>query len=490
MAQFAFELNTNKTAQETGYDQYKTTLFESLGAIAADNWNYNPSISIKNYFEVAEAGKESRLKNIIPRDKKELNEEYQDLGLYFKQNEYQSVVDIIVRKKKQERRRQSIMERGPQGSFNPLNSGFYVGALKLGVGIGTSFVDILNIGASFIPIYGQARFARSIAKARGMGVKSAKAFRNARLKRGVAEGAVGATLLEPIVYGVAQRLQSDYDIYDSFMNVAFGSVLGGGLHVGAGKLKDMRVNKTFQDKILANRKNLSTIEGGKSEVDLYKEYYPELVADEMMKLDQTSLETKNTLLAKAIGDQQSGDPTNITDIINADPVLNGTSTKNLDALVEKARKNIETIKKQSSSIIKDGGKVNKLHLKNAVKKYNELLTERKKFDKPIGSEPIVDEIIIDNKKKYNELNVESTKQNLADLNPSQQDIELQVKEKRLFNFRTKQSDRGLDLEFDNKITRKRDTRLEEADKDLEEVNSKSEEIKDLTEDYINCTQGE
>jgi hypothetical protein len=452
MAQFAFELNTNKTAQETGYDQYKTTLFESLGAIAADNWNYNPSISIKNYFEVAEAGKESRLKNIIPRDKKELNEEYKDLGLYFKQNEYQSVVDIIVRKKKEERRRQSIMERGPQGSFNPLNPGFYVGALKLGVGIGTSFVDILNIGASFIPIYGQARFA--IAKAKGMGVKSAKAFRSARLKRGVAEGAVGATLLEPIVYGVAQRLQSDYDIYDSFMNVAFGSVLGGGLHVGAGKLKDMRVNKIFQDKILANRKNLSTIEGGKSEVDLYAEYYPELVADEMMKLDQTSPETKNTLLAKAIGDQQNGDPTNITDIINADPVLNGTSTKNLDALVEKARKNIETIKKQSSSIIKDGGKVNKLHLKNAVKKYNELLIERKKFDKPIGSEPIVDEIIIDNKKKYNELNVESTKQNLADLNPSQQDIELQVKEKRLFNFRTKQSDRGLDLEFDNKITKK------------------------------------
>jgi hypothetical protein len=61
-----------------------------------------------------------------------------------------------------------------------------------------------------------------------MGVKSAKAFRSARLKRGVAEGAVGATLLEPIVYGVAQRLQSDYDIYDSFMNVAFGSVLGWG----------------------------------------------------------------------------------------------------------------------------------------------------------------------------------------------------------------------------------------------------------------------
>ena len=51
---------------------------------------------------------------------------------------------------------------------------------KLAVGIGTSFLDPINIGASFVPIYGQLRFARSIAKAKSMGVKSSKAFRNTR----------------------------------------------------------------------------------------------------------------------------------------------------------------------------------------------------------------------------------------------------------------------------------------------------------------------
>ena len=85
--------------------------------------------------------------------------------------------------KKKERERQSIMERGPAGSWNPLSGGFYVGAAKLAVGIGTSFLDPINIGASFIPIYGQARFARSIAKAKGMGVKSAKAFRRYKIKK-------------------------------------------------------------------------------------------------------------------------------------------------------------------------------------------------------------------------------------------------------------------------------------------------------------------
>jgi hypothetical protein len=35
-----FGLNINDTAQESGYDQYKSSLFESLGAVAADNWNF------------------------------------------------------------------------------------------------------------------------------------------------------------------------------------------------------------------------------------------------------------------------------------------------------------------------------------------------------------------------------------------------------------------------------------------------------------------
>ena len=64
MAQFGFGLNINKTAQETGYDQYKTNLFESLGAVAKDNWNYNPVISLMTYGDTLQAESESRLQNI------------------------------------------------------------------------------------------------------------------------------------------------------------------------------------------------------------------------------------------------------------------------------------------------------------------------------------------------------------------------------------------------------------------------------------------
>ena len=540
MAQFGFGLNVNDTAQETGYDQYKTSLFESLGAVAADNWNFNPVMSILNLRDVQTAGAESRAAGIIPRDKNLLNKEYKDLGLYFERNEYQSVVDIMVDRKKKERERQSIMERGPKGSWNPLSGGFYVGAAKLAVGIGTSFLDPINIGASFIPIYGQARFARSIAKAKSMNVKSAKAFRRTRLKKGALEGAVGATLIEPLVYGAAQRIQADYDLYDSFFNVAFGTVIGGGLHVGAGKLKDMGTNAKFQARILTNRENLSKPEGGDPEIDLYKEYYPEEVVDQMMKLDQMDAETRKILLQKSIGDMQLDEPVNIDSIVNADPTLNGTSTAELDLRLAGAKKNLETIKKDTQIIIREGGKVNKKHLQKAIKKYNDLLAERKKFEKPIDmeivkakkelddaikfskskvltgaggkerlvaeakkkyndllakrkkqTEPVVNEPLVNTTKPSNELNITTKKQikTFNDLEPTQQDSELTTKEARLIKLRTKQNAAKFPLDFLDPITGKKDTLLEKTGEELDEVNSKSDELKEAAADFINCTQG-
>ena len=484
MAQFGFGLNINETAQETGYDQYQTSLFESLGAVAKDNWNFNPVISILTFKDIQAARAESRTLNKIPRDKKELNEEYKDLGLYFERNEYQSVVDIMVEKKKKEIERQSIMQRGPEGSWNPLSGGFYVGAAKLAVGIGTSFLDPINIGVSFIPIYGQARFARSIAKAKGMGEKSAKAFRRTRLKRGAIEGAGGALLLEPLVYGAAQRIQADYDIYDSLLNVAFGSVLGGGLHVGAGKLRDINTNANFQARIRINRENLSKNDNGKPEVDLYKEYYPDEVVNEMMRLDQMDTETRKLLLQKSVGDLILDEPVNTGPIANADPTLNGTSTAQLDLLLVKAKKNLEIVKKDTQMIIREGGKVNKKHLQNAIKKYNDLLTERKKFVKTTKTEPVITDPVVNRKKVSKEMPSESPQKIITN-----EDVQLKTAEERLVKLRTKQNDAGLPLEFTNKSTGQKDATLREADEALEEVNSKSDDIEAGFADYINCING-
>lgn len=56
-----FGLNVNETAQESGYDQYKMNLFESLGAVAKDNWNFNPVMSLLNYSDLYDARKNLNL---------------------------------------------------------------------------------------------------------------------------------------------------------------------------------------------------------------------------------------------------------------------------------------------------------------------------------------------------------------------------------------------------------------------------------------------
>jgi len=472
MAQFGFGLNINKTAQDTGYDQYKTNLFESLGAVAKDNWNYNPVISLMTYGDTLQAESESRLQNIEPVDRNVLNERYKDIGLYFEQDEYQSVVNIMVDQKEKELERQSIIQRGPKGSWNPLDGGFYVGAAKLATGIGVSFLDPINIGVSFIPVFGQANFAR---------VAAATSFRTARLARGAVEGAVGATLVEPLIYGVAQKVQADYDLVDSFMNIGFGSVIGGGLHVGAGKLKDIKTARDFEARVLANKESLTTVEGGEPEVNFYKEYYP-ADSELMMRLEQTDPELRKKLLAKAIGDQQLDEPVNVTDIANADPVMNGTSTKQLDIQLNAARKNLDdAIKFSKSDELTAKGSKEKL-VADARKKYNELLAEKQKLNQETRTEPVVNEATINRKNISDDLELNSVKDSTVRAEPK--DTQLKVSEERLLKVRTKQSEKGLNLKFGPD-----DSTLKIASEQLDEVNSKSQEIDDIVADYINCSNG-
>ena len=238
--------------------------------------------------------------NRVSRD--ELNEEYSDLGLFFKKDEFQSVVDIMVQEKKEERQRQSIIERGPKG--------FAVGAAKFATGLGVSLFDPINIAASFIPVFGQARFAGLVAR---------QGFTRARLARGITEGAVGAAVVEPIVYGVAQKVQADYGLADSLLNITFGTILGGGLHVGAGKLKDLRTASKFKERM----KEAGTPD---KQLNLYKEYYPEN-SRVMRDLEMTNPQTRKLLLEKSLNDLLLEKPVDVSPVVSADPVLkNSTDT--------------------------------------------------------------------------------------------------------------------------------------------------------------------
>ena len=301
MAQLGFGLNINETAQESGYDQFTLGLGETLKAVAADNWKFNPLSAISTYRDLQTARDEAFKDKSPLLNRQDLNTEYKELGLFFEQDEPQSVVDIIVDQKKEELRRQDVINRGQKG--------FLPGTAKFITGLGVSFLDPINVGVSFLPFIGQANFARIAART---------GFTTARLVRGGVEGAIGTALIEPLIYNVAQSVQADYDLTDSLLNVTFGTVIGGGLHVGAGKLKDLNTARKFKKRM----KQAGTPD---EQLNLYKEYYPEN-APIMKKLAETSPETRRLLLAKSIGDLMLEKPVDVTPIAAKDPVLKTDST--------------------------------------------------------------------------------------------------------------------------------------------------------------------
>ena len=417
MANFTFGLNLNETAQESGYDQFKTTFGQALGATYEETINFNPAVRAYSSYQIATAKNESANSGAEKINKDELNKEYSELGLYFDNDEYQSVVDIMVNQKKEERERQSILERGPQGSWNPFSGGFYVGASKLAVGIGASFLDPINIGASFIPVFGQARFAALAART---------TLTKARTIRGAVEGSFGAAVVEPIVYSSAKQVQADYGIVDSFMNIGFGTILGTGLHVGAGKLKDIRTARKFQEQLIKNKKDLDTGTGGEPELNLYKQYYPEN-SDIMMKLEKTDPRTRELLLKKAIGDVMQENPVDVTGVANADATLRSSKA-------EAPTTKIEGTKKITTD---------ELELQNFNNKIINKDAKALETDTPIM-------------------------------------------EQRLLDLRNKQTEKGLNYELKSQAG---EQTVQSTKDDLEAIKTREKDLNDTLVDHINCING-
>lgn len=135
-------------------------------------------------------------------------------------------LDILMRRKRDELRRENVFSRGP--------SGIGAGAARLGVAFYESLFDPLNIASAFIPVVGEARYAALLARAAGAGGRA-----GVRAGVGAMEGAVGAALLEPLIYSAAAAEQADYTMADSLANIAFGGLFGGGLHAGGGAIRDI-----------------------------------------------------------------------------------------------------------------------------------------------------------------------------------------------------------------------------------------------------------
>jgi len=102
-----------------------------------------------------------------------------------------------------------------------------------GLEMATAIVDPIGLTVSaIIPPIGAARLAGIV------GVQGSRVGSSAI--RGTLSGMYGAASIEPLILASAHHSQSNYTALDSIVNIAFGGVLGGGLHtIGSGVVSPM-----------------------------------------------------------------------------------------------------------------------------------------------------------------------------------------------------------------------------------------------------------
>lgn len=243
---------------EDGLDKQALPAFDALGSIAKDAWVHNPMNEISAFGELGRAS-EPKLRSpaqqqaVAPEqdrflDPADLNKQYgEELGLSFDKPTRAGAVDIIVRRKREEKTRDAYIARSP--------GGFWFGAASFATQLAVSAVDPLNIASAFVPVVSEAR----------AGLWAARYGKTvARAAQGAVEGAVGSLLVEPTVYGTEKAYQGDYDLTDSFLNVAVGTALGGGLHVGFGKISDMLSRAAPETREAALRASVANMAEGRA----------------------------------------------------------------------------------------------------------------------------------------------------------------------------------------------------------------------------------
>jgi len=146
---------------------------------------------------------------------------------------------LRVKWKKEELLRQGILANS-DGDVSTMFAQF-------GVGLFASLLDPLNVAVGFIPVIGAARYSQMLARQASWAGRAA-----VRTGVGAFEGAVGTAMIEPLVLAATEATQYDYDLYDSFANLAFGMVLGGSMHGVIGAIGD-KTGGITQDAFAAQR---------------------------------------------------------------------------------------------------------------------------------------------------------------------------------------------------------------------------------------------
>jgi len=213
---------------EKYFSTTKVGSLDVLGATLDQHFYYNPLNVADRFFEQRQAEIE-RGKILSPDEYKE--SEYYRPGIEVGPQGMKEGVAKLLAERQDKRDAFNLTLSRSRG-------GFRLGALQFATGIAASLLDPINIASAFLPVVSTARAASFAARYGKTG---------GRFATGVTDGVVGASLLEiPINLQANYEQDNDYGLMDSFLNVTFGGVMGGGLHVGFGKLSD-RINASKQE---------------------------------------------------------------------------------------------------------------------------------------------------------------------------------------------------------------------------------------------------
>lgn len=218
----AYGPRQNPYAEAFGLSAIPAPASEVLGAEAEETVTRNPLPSLHRFAEQQFMGGQT----LSPKEADEL------YGVEFMGQKRLTFDRPIREDLAAEQRRLKLRELRRQDVMGRASGGVLEGAARFGTGLLMSAIDPLNIASAFIPA-GYTRYAAALARAATPLERAA-----VRGVYGGFEGAVGAAAVEPIIYGVAKYEKADYDLTDSLMNIAFGTALGGGLHIGVGALAD------------------------------------------------------------------------------------------------------------------------------------------------------------------------------------------------------------------------------------------------------------
>jgi len=200
------------SVQQQGTDNMSSTLGQTLGAAVSEGIHDTPIMGIADWVRHRAQALDP---NILTAG--QANSRYQAPGLKFSAPVSDALANDLYQQKHAQAIRQATMASGPGGILG--------GTARIGGGLLPQFLDPMNVASAFVPGMGEARAASILGR---IGVDSSLA---ARGLAGATQGMAGQAALEPLNYGISQDEHNDWTMGQALTNVAFGGLLGGGMHM-------------------------------------------------------------------------------------------------------------------------------------------------------------------------------------------------------------------------------------------------------------------